>query len=250
VPVELIRWIRYIATGVPPGLVVVVGADYPPGYWRHHPVAIALVAAFAGALAIDATLAHYRLNRGADVARRIEDILKGVLVQVRHATDIDVEVLAVRTYVVRRKLPRPWQGALQLVTSADLHVGPPPHSNVRWVKGKGVMGWCWEEADAGNALTVDVRGLAALARRVPPQEWAALSARQTLGLTQAEADGMGSLGVVVAYPIRERPSGQFRGCLVVEGPSGSQSVMGSKNVEEILATASMGVWATLHMASS
>jgi hypothetical protein len=185
------------------------------------------------------------LNRSAASKLGLRPVLDAVLVGVASTTGIRCEQLAVRVYVVERNLPRLWRETLCVIATAELNVALRPQ-RIRWEKGHGVVGRCWETNGRG-ALNVDVMGLAKLAETMSAGEWESLPPSKTLGFTHTEAVRMVDSGVMAAFPIRDL-QGRFRGCLELEGPPGCHSQLERKEVEQALSTSSASLSSMLYPA--
>jgi hypothetical protein len=229
-------------------VVLLTGVNVPAGFWTtEHPWILVLVAVWVGGSVFVGAARREGLEAGARVELRVMDVIKTTLVGVAPLAHLELTQLTVRVFVVRRR----WRDllgtpVLRCAASLTLRLQPPLRSNVRWTRGKGVVGLCWDDAEQGRGglLGLDTQELAGIAATAAEAEWAQLTPKERAGLSQAEARRLGHYGVVIAYPIYDSEQ-RFRGCLVVEGPPGTLQQLTGDDIADYLYQQQRLVWGTL-----
>lgn len=114
------------------------------------------------------------------------------------------------------RVAKDWRGHeyLELIKRERVQDDPPASSGIRWTKGKGVIGKCWEDnADVYR----DLSALAATHARCTRERYDELGNADKMGLPYKEFYGMiGKYSSVLAYPIVKQ--GEFVGVVAVDLP--------------------------------
>lgn len=117
----------------------------------------------------------------------------------------------------------------------------PVTSHVAWKPGKGVIGAC---VARGEVAAFDLQQLYADLGHPSAEEWAELPADIQMGLTYKEyLDVREKYMVVVASPVISDVRGRsgVRGCVALDGPSGSLDVLTTAEVLGLLNSAGSGL---------
>lgn len=176
------------------------GLDTPEEFWADHGyvagIALGATALFGLAKPLDRLADRDRsLERERAWKRGIE-----ALDQIHMATGLDIRELAIHVWVVRRTLAHPWSGQLTRPFSVRLgHTGA--NRAMTFVKGKGVVGRCWE---TNNPVEVDYQ-----------------ATPNPMGLTPEEYEQTKHLRAILAVPIRAGKQGRFVGCVSVDCTAGT-----------------------------
>jgi hypothetical protein len=168
--------------------------------------------------------------------RRISETLRGLLVQVVQASNLDWTAIGINAFLVRRRYR--WVGArvLDRVGRERIRSTPAP-SRVLWSRGKGVIGRCWE---SGQDLGFDLREHFAEISDLTADQWADLPHEQRLGLSHDEYLRTRQHGLVVATPVLDR-SGKVIGVISADAPSGARDRLWNEQVREVLGSGAVAL---------
>lgn len=170
------------------------------------------------------------------LARQVSETLRIALVQIIDLTGLDWKAVGLNAFLIER--PWGWRAEpyLRRIGRERISIHPLP-SEVRWTKGKGVIGRCWElNSDVG----VDLAKHFAPYRALTEDEWDALTTDERFGLSYLEFKRTEHLGPVVATPIQE-PDGTIIGVVSVDGPPGTYTRLSSEPVREAIGAAATTV---------
>lgn len=232
---KFMRVLTYALPAINGGAVFVLGAsraNWPSGqFWSVTVIAWALVA--AGATPIVQSYIAERGEKRRRLALEREERVRAFL--------------AASLMVIANECKAPWQDTgIQafLLTSwgkrrrhtriAKIRLSSIPASGVRWTKGKGVIGRCWEtRREQWAQLDGEFAQLSSRSRL----QWLTLTARETYGLTYDEFQTIGTkYGTVAAVPIIGR-NDEYIGCITLDTPSGVTVDNQKKALESLTATA-------------
>jgi hypothetical protein len=169
--------------------------------------------------------------------RRLDDILRQALMRITDRASVRPDAVGLHLYVLpgraRARLARP-KPQLTQVTRLRLSSTPEP-SDIKWSKGKGVVGECWATRIVVRKDLSPIQGAAAT---VTELEWRDLPLSFTLGLSYAEMRLTApKYGCVVAVPVVRADDGQLLGCLTLDGESADFASLASEPVVHILSDA-------------
>lgn len=219
-------WLIGLAAGI---VVVLAESQTPAGFWGPRDdwvLAARLVLVFVATLEPARAFTAYLVERHArQRAELVEEVLHANLVVLDQMTsaqlkwhDIGIHVWEVPGMLQRRHLRK--------VARVRIKREGRGGSRVRWTKGKGAIGYCWE-THAGCVFD---------ASDFPPRDrehWESLSEDQKMGLSWSEAQRVKGYGCIVVMPMFDI-KGKFRGCVSVDGPVGTLQTMQKEKVKKIV----------------
>lgn len=183
---------------------------------------------------------------------RMHTPLIGALNAVATARDVPLESLGISVFAIRKYLGMKWylipwlKQRLKRVFRFRLS-DYPPESNVRWTKGKGTIGDCWQ---TGVAALHDRRPTAkryGKGHHPTEQEFSTMSAADRSGFTRTQfIQTIDKYGEILAVPIVKRNTGALLGvlsidCLASAYAERKTSVLGGAAIEEIAGGAAFTV---------
>ena len=178
-------------------------------------------------------LGHAFARKQIERERQVEAVLASSLVyMVRHA-NAEWDKTGLQVFCVRRKRWKFW--IEYQVRLAKVRLVPMASSGVSWVKGKGLIGRCWETR---KPHFVDLDAHFAAHANVKQWDWDLLSSETRYGLTFEDFQRLrGKYGFVAAVPIIAR-NDKYLGCVTVDMPPGAAARLTDREaVLESLATA-------------
>lgn len=197
-------------------------ADWPSEeFWRVNGrfVAFLLLLVFLGSLAgVSEALGSNRRARADALELAIQNPLKALFVGLLDVVGNEQSrVLGVHAFLLR------WRVAWdlppirrELVEVGDVQLRSMPKPGVRWTKGKGLVGICWDlNQDVNADLVTDWVPY----RHLPEQAWNALPEEVRYGLEFKEFQRTARFEAIVATPIQDK-AGRFRGCVSVDSTAG------------------------------
>jgi hypothetical protein len=171
----------------------------------------------------------------AEFERKVNETLRIALVQIVDDSQLDWKAVGVNAFLVTR-LPWKRERVLARVGQQRIASAPPP-SNVKWTKGKGVIGQVWEQ---NTDIWVDLTSAFSAFSDYSAAEWEALPEDERFGLSFAEYTNTKQHGAVVATPIQDR-SGAVIGVVSADAPDGSYDQLSIPQVREALGSAAITV---------
>lgn len=143
---------------------------------------------------------------------RVRDALAGSLLLVAKECGAPWDKTGIQAFKVEG-----WLWRKRQVLVAKLRLSSSPSSGVKWSKGKGVIGRCWEQR-RHQWESLDHHPFMKLGN-VPPHEWEGQGLGKTFGLTHAEYTLLGhKYGTIACAPILQE--GRYRGCVAMDVPPG------------------------------
>lgn len=220
-------------------VITLVGANRPRGFLTsgHYSwvfvAAVVIAGASAGLKPIVNSVREPRGERRQLYERRVDETLSAAFVKIVRLSGLDFTAIGMHAFLVdgwrHRTLRR--AGRLRLVRRSV-------PSEIRWTKGKGVIGVCW----ATEKLTaIDIHQIRERALSVSAEEWDALPSEGRLGMTRAEYERSHTSGAIMAVPMADR-HGVVRGVVSLDAPPGSLEVLDQDGVWEVLEEAAHAVW--------
>jgi hypothetical protein len=192
------------------------------------------VAAVLG-VALDA-VTRARDQRTAQFERAVSEALRSALVQIVEQTEIEWTEIGLNALLVRTsKLP--WRKPHLERVGRERIKSHPTASTVHWVRGKGVIGQCW---DQGTDIGVDLTDAFAGLSTGTEEEWSSLAAEDTFGLTFSDYTQTKEHGAVVATPIQSATTSVI-GVVSVDGPHGSFERLFSEPTREAIGAAAITI---------
>jgi hypothetical protein len=202
--------------------------------------AVLVLAVLAAVGPIATATADRRRKIDADEERKIREILVQALLRVAETTTVPCDDLGLHAFAIRRpitsylRLSEPYLDRVARVRLATL----PVPSQVRWVKGKGVVGLCWSTGREASANLDELQGPYAGCSEA---EWALLPESITLNLTFGEFQATsGKYGCAVATPIVDS-QGTIVGCVSLDGPATGYSALSTGVVYRMLQDAAQSI---------
>jgi hypothetical protein len=226
----LIPWLFLAANAIAVMVVGLARQDIPAGFWtaqREWWIVGALmttaVVPFLQFLFTDR--GEKARRRALERERRINAILAGALVQAVKRAGADWEQTGLQAFAVRkRRLHRDDQTRVGKVRLSSL-----ASSGVRWTKGKGVIGRCWERQ---RHHVADLQSHFQQYLDWDEARWNTLAHDVRYGLAFDEFEKMkDKYGVVAAVPVVDRRD-QYIGCVTADFPPGAPSA--AINRDELL----------------
>jgi hypothetical protein len=204
--VKVLPWVNAAA-------VVVVGLvrfNWPASFWPKH-VYTTLAALGLTALTpiVQATVAEKgekRRREQAEQENSIQPFLATSLIFLARHGGANWEKTGIQAFLVAN---RGWRRQEEHIRLAKIRIAAIPSSGIRWTKGKGAIGRCWETK---APQFIDLEEHFADLQHVDESGWNTLTAEQRIGLTYSDFKQVnGKYGVVAAVPIMDR-EGKYRGC--------------------------------------
>jgi len=232
-------WVVAITNSLAAGVIAFVRYDIPDReFWLDHRtwIAIAVMLTVTVPLVQAAVVeaGERRQRKRLERAQKIHAFLAGGLIYLVEAGGMPWKNTGVQAFAVRG----PWWRRRQDRLS-KARVGAIATSGVKWEKGKGVIGRCWEtkrhqyeDLEAAFAPYVDY----------DETQWTALSADKRFGLSFADFTTLrGKYGIVAAVPIMKGDA--YIGCITADMPplAAGQPVPNRERVLESLAFIAVAV---------
>jgi hypothetical protein len=130
-----------------------------------------------------------------------------------------------------------WLWRKRQVRVAKVRLVSSPESGVRWTKGKGLIGVCWETR-TNQIVDLAQPPFSELAGKTK-EEWLLIDERTRYGLSFADFQALGSkYGIVAAVPIMSN-SGKYIGCVTMDLPPGVGITDADKALESLATTAEL-----------
>lgn len=168
--------------------------------------------------------------------KAVGEALRSALVQIVEQTEIDWTEVGLNAFMVRTsKLP--WREAYLERVGRERIKSHPTASTVHWVRGKGVIGQCW---DQGTDIGVDLTDAFAGLPTATEQDWSVLTSEDTFGMTFSDYTQTKEHGAVVATPIQDATSSVI-GVVSVDGPHGSFERLFSEPTREAIGAAAITI---------
>lgn len=209
------------------------GADTPRDFWDGRESWFLTAIALLAISAVRPLVSDFLGRRSVQEEQRLLDALKAAHVQVVEITGIDWKDLGLHAFVVKRGIPWFWQEQLVRVARWRLKSFPPA-VGVRWTRGKGLIGRCWDlRQNVGADLAKDW-GEEALSR----DQWEELDEELKYGLAFEEYERLRIYGAIVATPILGS-GGRFLGCISADAPAGTFDLLWDDSVLETLHDAAL-----------
>jgi hypothetical protein len=208
--------------------------DWPLGFWTQHQnwlIAAFVITAFAPIAQVFFVEIGERLRRKAvERERKIERFLSAALIQaVNHGADW--QNTGIQVFLLRG-----WKWRKRHVRAAKVRIGAIPSSGVKWTKGKGIIGKCWETRMAASA---DLGSHFAPFLHSSKPRWEALSSDTRYGLSFEDFQRLGAkYGWVAAVPIIDG-NDKYLGCVSVDTPPQAQLVNETEVLKSLTLTASV-----------
>jgi hypothetical protein len=191
--------------------------DKPPGFWvgKETAVAWSLVIIFVAAIVLPTVseLGEKAKRTSLERRQKYQTFLASCLVGIARHSKANWETTGVQLFLVRRG------GFLWLQQmhglAATLRLQPTAHSGIRWTRGKGLIGQCWETQ---TVLLVNLDEYFRPYENHDEGLWRRLPPDIRYGLSFAEFQKLkGKYGVVAAAPIVSE-KGRYLGCVTADMP--------------------------------
>jgi len=221
--------------------------DIPRGFWGEKRVLIILAIAYLGIHAFAQPIVKDVKERmtSRSVRRRedITELLIGALSNIADQTGLDWRQLGVHVFLVKTKWRWPFRKAwwplrnpreqVQYQVSRFKIARHPPSSGIRWTKGKGAIGDCWEKQVPISANLY--RDFAPYAK-LTAQEWDGLDRDVRYGLSFDEFRRVKDYGgAIVVTPIKKADdTTKYIGCVSADSPGDSLQRLDNPSVFEVL----------------
>lgn len=193
-------------------VVTLFGADFPAGFWddRRAWFAVAvIVLALSGAKSV---IGGFLGRRSMMEERRIQDALKTAYVRIVETSGIDYRDVGLHAFLLRRDPLRPWRRRLVGVARWRL-MSTSPITAIDWMRGKGLIGRCWDMERNVGANLAEEWGPEELSE----DEWSDLADEYRYGFSYDEYVKVQDFGAIVAVPIIDGQS-RFVGCVSADAP--------------------------------
>lgn len=218
------------------GAVVLMtkGASWPSeAFWSDKTkliVAAILFVGFAAVNGIFETTRNVRRERREELELNLQLPLRALFVGLlddlgpEHFRDLGINCFLVR----RRARPGfPWTG-LELNRVASFRLKSRPRAGVRWTRGKGLIGACWE---TNCDVVANLEQEWAHIRTISETEWNLLDDGLRYGLSHSEYLRTKDYEVIVATPIQDK-EGRFVGCISVDSVGPDYEALWSAGLRE------------------
>lgn len=153
-----------------------------------------------------------------DEARaHVQQALKVLVWDVHELTDIDVRTLGASAWMVQGFWPFSWLHRL----GRERFSAVPPPSRIRWTKGKGHIGRCWE---TGQQVVANVKARDSEQQSISSAaEWGALPQDRRMGMSFKEYERIRrKYGTVIAMPVTDGKRGnRVVGVISLDAPPGA-----------------------------
>ncbi len=220
-------------------VIILVGVNKPSGFWtsKHHArlfvVALVVVGVATFVRSIYDYLSNTREHHRRIYEKQIEEILAAGFIRVVTESALDFKDIGIHAFMVRR-----WPRSRQ-VRIAKIRLAHRQSSNqIKWVRGKGLIGKCWENRDG---YLLDVSELRNLCLRTDEKTWDALDSETRLGMTHRDFKISRTSGTIMATPILDT-KGNYQGCVSLDAPSGSEVALNNNAVWTALAETARMIW--------
>lgn len=167
----------------------------------------------------------------ADQMEQLKQRMTLALVDIAHLVSLPCQDIGVHLYVVQhpspKRLRKPHLDRLLRVRLSSV----PVSSDIRWSRGKGVVGSCWQQE---RDLAIDLHVLHEPHYACDEHGWQALPPEVTLQMTFSDFERTrGKYGVVLATPMT-RELGGVIGVVTVDGPCGRSAALDTGPVRTAL----------------
>lgn len=217
---KLLIWTLGVA-----GLLAGIGVgaarqQWPDGFWTKEKGALVMTLIVVAALAPFVQTSIIELGerskrKAVEQQQKLETFLTTALILMAR-NGADWEMTGVQVFLVKRK------GVVrreQQIRAAKVRLGPVPSSGVKWTKGKGVIGLCWETR---APQFEDLQKRFAPYRNFTAAQWEGMAPTNRFGLSFDDFQRLkGKYGIVAAVPIIDRAD-KYRGCVTADMPPGKQ----------------------------
>lgn len=224
-------------------------------FWSDHKALLYLA---IGALGVTAALAPIiealldYVNRFDHAARlALLELLLQTFPPIVDLSERPYSTIGLHVYVVRRPFRRFFTAEQQRIASLEL----PPRSEsfIRWTRGKGVIGLCWEQPERG-AVALNLTDAKKEHEASDRSAWDALAPAKRLGMSFDEFARTLHLGTVIACPVLDsskasRRSRGYKGCVSVDSTGDSYAALFTPSVVEALKGCADSVLATMAFAT-
>lgn len=187
---------------------------WPTGFWdeRDPWIAYALIIVCGASILVPivSELGEKAKRQSFERRQKLQTVLASSLVYVARYAGADWETTGVQVFLVKR------QGLNQVqVPAAKVRLRPIPSSGVRWVKGKGLIGRCWETQ---QPQFLDVAAHFRDHEHLSAEAFEALPEATRFGLTFNDFQRLrGKYGMIAASPLVD-DAGRYRGCVTADFP--------------------------------
>ena len=215
-----LRWALVVVNSIAVFVLGAIRQNWPEDFWAQQSGAWAVAALTITAIipVMQSSFAEYRERQHSRRLKRSQDVeayLKaGLDMLVRHA-GVNWENTGVQAFVVASKgfLRREQQTRIGRV-----RMSATPPSGIKWAKGKGIIGRCWEEK---RRQYVDVERHFAAFRKHDKATWDRMSAQQRYGLSYEDFRTVrDKYGVIAAVPVMDDTE-KYVGCITADFPPGA-----------------------------
>lgn len=188
---------------------------------------LALTAAVPVLQAIIAERGERSRRKAIEREQTVQTFLIACLIYVVRHAKADWENTGIQAFVVRG-----WGGWARQVRLSKIRLGAIPSSGIRWTKGKGVIGRCWETR---TPQYVDLAAHFAPYLGDSQEQWDGLPAATRFGLSFSDFQTQkGKYGIVAAVPIIDRKD-NYVGCITADMPPNPARVPSREEVIKSLA---------------
>jgi hypothetical protein len=203
--------------------VLVLGAarfNLPDGFWKDKTPVIVVVLIHAFVASLVQIFVGERGEKARRVAiereQKISDFLIACLDQLTRNAGADWRTTGIQVFEVRGK----WNTRHRRIVRVRLSHAPP--SGVKWTKGKGVIGMCWE---SGQAQYHNVGARLAAYADFDKDRFEALTPSLRFGLTYDDFKRLGDkYGIVACAPIIGDDE-VYLGCVSADAPTGTSGTL-------------------------
>ena len=151
-----------------------------------------------------------RQRKGLERENKVQTFLAASLIYLAHQANADWENTGIQAFVVTGRGRGQYQNRV-----AKFRLRAVATSGVRWTKGKGVIGRCWETR---QPVYVDVAAQWGPYAGYDREAWAALPAPERFGLTFEDYQTVkGKYGIIAAVPI-VGAGDKYIGCVTADMP--------------------------------
>lgn len=224
------KWFTYILLGTNILAVLVLHAvrlEWPHPFWASAATAAVFVSTLVAAQSVFVELGERRQRKRLQLQEDVRASLSAALGMIADRCRVPFQQLGVQCFEVSWSGCRRCQARLAKVRLSNV-----PSSGVKWRRGKGVIGLCWETR---RLQWVDLsQGPFAQLAQMPDDRWPAVDLNTSYGLSFSDYRTLGNkYGIVAAAPIIV--GDQYIGCITLDVPPGVD-VPNREFAEQTLAT--------------
>lgn len=204
------------------------GANPHPVHGDHRDLALAVVAAVALACAFARPIRALTTARLQQRRERVKAAMRALPFTIEAiCPGVPIRDIGASTWLVRQAGRWSWLSRLSRERFSPL----PQASNIRWTKGKGVIGQCWAE-EREKIVSTEAHDLAWTGKTQADWDgWNGPGPDTRMGLSWADYQKIrGKYGTVVAVPVKDGNE-KVIGVVAVDGPPGHHALLSSKEVE-------------------